>query len=355
MGVRSLLLRVAARRPRVLVVGVPGWRGVRLAVEAELARRGWPVADSPADADVLVVAGRAGPELAGAVDAVWAQLPGPRARAVVTAAGAPVGTALDAAAAALRADAGTGGADVEPSGHPDIGMADTAGDRDGLALDATSLRLGPVLTDWPAGLVVDATLQGDVLSAASVQVWGVRPGQRGSAARPNTVDRRDPAARPDPGLPADPRARAVLDRLDAAGRLLSLAGAGDLAARARRLRDDVLTGVDPAALAGPLFRLARRVAGDPVLRWSLRGVPADPDGTADAHDRLLEWTTGAATGGPAASRRSGGARSPDALPGLLVGLDLAAARLAVAALDPDTDAGPPSRAARPTAGAGRNG
>ena len=350
MGVRSLLLGLAARRPHVLLVAVPGWRGVRLATERELARRGWPLADSPADADVLLVAGRPVTDLAEAVDAVWAQLPGPRARAAVTSAAA-VGAALDDAAAALCSDAGTGGPDVDTSAHPDIGMADTAEERDGLALDATTLRLGPVLTDWPAGLVVEVTLQGDVVTAASAQVWAGAPaGSRTGAASTSASGARGR----DPGLPADPRARAAVDRLDAAGRLLSVAGAVDLAARTRRLRDELLGGADPARLSGRLFALARRVAGDRVLRWSLRAVPADPDGPDDAHDRLLEWTTSAAAADPGTRPRAA-RRDPAALTGLLVGLDLGAARLAVAALDPDTDAPLRPRTPAPTAGSGRRG
>ena len=41
------------------------------------------VATSAADADVLLVCGTPGPELAGVIDRLWDQLPGPRARAVV--------------------------------------------------------------------------------------------------------------------------------------------------------------------------------------------------------------------------------------------------------------------------------
>ena len=80
MDLTALLLRLAAKRPHVLVVPVPGATDVRLAVEAALARRGWPVATGPADADVLAVAGSPGPELAAVIARVWEQVPAPRAR-----------------------------------------------------------------------------------------------------------------------------------------------------------------------------------------------------------------------------------------------------------------------------------
>ena len=83
MDLTALLLRIAARRPHVLVVAVPGATGVRLALEAALARRGWPVATGPADADVLAVAGTPGPALSDVAEAVWAQVPAPRARIVI--------------------------------------------------------------------------------------------------------------------------------------------------------------------------------------------------------------------------------------------------------------------------------
>ena len=76
-------LRLIAR-PRPLLVEVPGSTGLRWAVESQLRDLGWVVAASPAEADLLVVCGRPGPELAAAVDVVWDQLPTPRARATGT-------------------------------------------------------------------------------------------------------------------------------------------------------------------------------------------------------------------------------------------------------------------------------
>ena len=70
-------------------------------MEAELTHRGWPLATSPADADLLVVAGSAGPELAAVVERTWAALPAPRARIEISMPSRAV-SALDGAAALLR-------------------------------------------------------------------------------------------------------------------------------------------------------------------------------------------------------------------------------------------------------------
>ncbi|MBW0107108.1 hypothetical protein I4I78_32240, partial [Pseudonocardia sp. KRD-291] len=80
MGLTDALLRAGAGRPHVLVVAALGGTAARLAVEAELARRAWPIATSPADTDILVVAGEPGTELAAVLARIWAQIPAPRAR-----------------------------------------------------------------------------------------------------------------------------------------------------------------------------------------------------------------------------------------------------------------------------------
>ncbi|MGY2078475.1 hypothetical protein [Modestobacter sp. SYSU DS0657] len=99
----GLTTRLATRRAAVLVTEVPGWAATRCAVEREVRSRGWRPALSPADADLLVVCGRPGPRLAAAVEHVWTQLPGPRARAAVTDP-ASAAAALDAALAELADD-----------------------------------------------------------------------------------------------------------------------------------------------------------------------------------------------------------------------------------------------------------
>ncbi|MGY1858190.1 hypothetical protein [Modestobacter sp. SYSU DS0290] len=101
----GLITRLATRRTAVLVTEAPGWAATRCAVERDARDRGWRLALSPADADLLVVCGRPGPRLAAAVDHVWTQLPGPRARTAVHEPAA-VAAALDAALAELADDAG---------------------------------------------------------------------------------------------------------------------------------------------------------------------------------------------------------------------------------------------------------
>jgi hypothetical protein len=379
----ALLLRIAARRPHVLVVAVPGATGVRLALEAALARRGWPIAAGPADADVLAVAGSPGPELAAVVDAVWEQVPAPRARIEVPAP-ADVDDRLDAAAALLaevehqrtqvvngheahggQGEHGERGGEVRHGGHgghPDhhehtepvgepaqhsghaghgsghgghpgrhehdgesaedhaghggghhhghggmvagLPMAELGPDRDGLTLDRLHLPLGPVLPDWPAGLVVRVTLQGDVIQEATAEVL--------DAGHAVPFEWPDAAAR----------------ELDGLARFLGVAGWPRAAAQARRLRDAVLAGDRIEAEAAAL---ARRIRRSRTLRWLIRGIPAGPTDVV----ALLAARLAAVEAAPAGLDRPGG--SPAQLGDLLVGAELAAARLIVAALDPDTD------------------
>ena len=75
------MLRAGAARPHVLIAAMPGGTAVRLAAEQELRRRGWPAAMTPADADVLLVAGDPAASFAGVLDAAWEAMPAPRARA----------------------------------------------------------------------------------------------------------------------------------------------------------------------------------------------------------------------------------------------------------------------------------
>ncbi|MHA6629458.1 hypothetical protein ACU61A_28815 [Pseudonocardia sichuanensis] len=324
MDLTAALLRIAARRPHVLVVAVPGATAVRLALEAALARCGWPAATGPADADVLAVAGVPGPRLAAVVERVWAQVPAPRARFAI-ADPAAVDTALDTATARLRDVGRQRTAPAErpddraepPQGHGDhrqhgqhgqhghgdmelpggLPMADLGEDRDGLTLDRLHVPLGPVLPDWPAGLVVRATLQGDVVQEAEAEVL-------------------------DPGPPfAWPNA--VARELDALARFLGVAGWPAPAARARALRDRALVGETPAEIGD----LVRRIRRSRTLWWSVRGLPAGRvDVAALLEGRLEAVGAGSSTG-----------RTVEELPGLLVGAELAAARLIVAAADPDTE------------------
>jgi hypothetical protein len=486
MDLTGLLLRVAARRPHVLVVAVPGATDVRLALEAALARRGWPVATGPADADVLAVAGSPGPELAAVVAAVWEQVPAPRAQ-IEASAPADVDEQLDAAAV-LLADAahqrsaprapeplhdghtpgrqggrshapelwdhrehedhaghgeqvdmgdqpghgdhaqhspqpepavhGSHGSGVEhrghaengshaepvenggsgdhrnsdgdgdgdgeqsdhadhighgqhsgheghaehgdhggPEGHSDQGaasgghgdggghhdhhghgggtvaglpMAELGADRDGLTLDRLHVPLGPVLPDWPAGLVVRVTLQGDVIQEASAEVLDA--GHAMPFEWPSTVAR----------------------ELDGLARILGVAGWPSAAVQARRLRDAVLAGDLVEAEAAALLRRIRRSR---ALRWLIRGIPAGSTDVAALLAARLAAVEAALPAVPppgvadaAPAPQHGGSVPPGepeyghnaavglaGLAGLLVGAELAAARLIVAAVDPDTD------------------
>lgn len=76
----SWFVTAASARPHVLIAAVPGYADLRIAAEVAAVRRHAVFATSAADADVLLVAGRPGPQLTRAIDVLWAQLPGPRAR-----------------------------------------------------------------------------------------------------------------------------------------------------------------------------------------------------------------------------------------------------------------------------------
>src|SRR3712207_300136 len=104
MDVIRRVQRWAWSRPRVLLVDAPGAHDLRWTVEAELDRRGWTCASSPAETDLLVVLGTAGEELSRAVDVLWSQVPQPRHRSSVGS-GTDVGRVLDTALDGLLATA----------------------------------------------------------------------------------------------------------------------------------------------------------------------------------------------------------------------------------------------------------
>ncbi len=396
MGVTGLLLRAGAYRPHVLVAAMPGAVQVRLAAEELLRRRGWPAAMTPADADILLVAGTPGEDIGDAVEAAWAAVPAPRARAR---AGKPgeVTAALDAARAELASVAGQrhkaphggptmsdavgGGHRHQDMGHgsqggdmsrehhghdmggmgmPDgLPMADRGGDRDGLTLDLLHVPLGPLLPDWPAGLVVRVTLQGDVVQQAEAGFLGLTAGVGSFWDEP--WRRAATGEQVTAGLAARRRAAAHLDSL---GRFLAVAGWDDAASAARMLRGEVLSDASASRLAPAVRRLAGRVGRSRVLAWSTRGmgildadhaagraVRADGDVTAryrrwcgDLADlaRLLDDASPLGDSALDPPRGRGDGQPPSAtllelLPGLLEGGELAAARLVVASLDPDPD------------------
>lgn len=326
--------------PRPLIVPALGGRAVRLAVERLTREWGWDQATAPAEADLLVVCGTPDAALAAALERVWAQLPSPRARVdlrSVDHVAAELGEARarladDLAHRAVTShtvDDGRGDHPVceEAGGLP---MADRAPDRDGLTLDQLHLTLGPVLADWPAGLAVRLTLQGDVVQSAQVDV------ARAPSVPARTVDgaRGDGRCARLPG--DDPPAAAALDGL---ARLLAVCGAATAARTARRLRDDLLAGtLDDAELR----RFARRLRRSRTLRWATDGVgrldERHGELGGDATRRWHRWLD-TAEGARVAADPAEGARTALAeLPGLLAGTELAVARVVVASLDPDLDA-----------------
>lgn len=343
MELMARLVRWSLARPRVLVVDAPGATGLRWHAEAELDRRGWPTAASPADADLLLVLGRPGPELTAAIDLLWSQIPHPRWRVAVEDRAA-LTARLDDALAALT-DTGAqrsavAQAPVDPWHGADgkvedevagLAMADMAPDRDGLDLDVLTVHLGPVLPGWPTGLVVRASMQGDVLTEVSA---------RG-------LDRQ----RWEPPATADGRDTAALLALDVLHRLLVVAGWPAKAAEVRRLRSHLL---DPDAAPSPPDRgRARRVIHgirtSRTLAWSTRGIghlPATahlPEALAgDVFDRVRRWCDIAEAAFADPALVDPGAPQPPAprlpanrLPALLEGAELAAARLVVASFDLD--------------------
>jgi hypothetical protein len=310
MGVRGWLARRAVRATRVLVVEGGNAFERRVAVERAVHGRGWRLAESPASADALVVVGDLGPELRDVVERLWDAMPGPRARAEATVVDAE--GALDDVAAALldparqSEDASTrapepdlardhgdmdhegmdhgdmdhgdmdhGGMDMAPGGIPLAGGSDE--DRDGLEMDELPLRLGPVLPGWPAGLVIDVALHGDLVVKASARVLG------------------SVAAGGDPES-ATPTVRAAR-HCDEAATVLDLCGWTEGAGLARSARDALLDRAGDDG-RGALIDLRHRVEHSRLLRWSLREVgvvteqhAADLDlpeaVVGDCRDRLL--------------------------------------------------------------------
>ncbi|MEU1719821.1 hypothetical protein [Nonomuraea sp. NPDC005692] len=343
MGLRGWLLRQAALRPRVLVVAAPYGTGARLLVEAEVDRRGWPVAASAAEASLMVVCGRPGAELAAAAGEVWRTVPVPRALVELPpdVAADEVVAALDDAVRVLGDEpgqwrqAGVLAAGRSGNGPDDTAMAERGADRDGLKLDRLHVPLGPVLADWPAGLVVETVLQGDVIQEA--QVRALPAGGTGDAFW---------APAPDMGR-QEARRRTAAARLDGLGRLLAVAGWPAAAADARRLRDRLLAGAVDERARRHCVRFTRRVRRSWVLRWMLRGAgelgpDAPPPLRGDALDRVRRWLDDVEALTEERSGPGGGGDVPvdgvlALLPGLLAGAELAVARLIVAGLDPDLD------------------
>jgi hypothetical protein len=277
---------------------------------------------------------------------------------------------MDAATTSM-AGMGMGGMHMGMDEGPVRGLplAHEGDDRDGLRLDRLHVPLGPVLPDWPAGLVVRLTLQGDVVQNAEPEVLG-----EGSGSFWDEPWRR--AAAGERVATAEAARHRAAAHLDSLGRFLSVAGWGAAATAARRLRDDILAGVPPGRLRPDARRFARRVGRSRTLAWLTSGLgvlTAADAAAAGAHGRAVgdvtaryrRWCDGldvavSALGdtsrlhpaslepprGPAGDAGPASAGLLAVLPGLLAGAELAAARLIVASLDPDLDEIPARAEAR---------
>jgi hypothetical protein len=427
VGLTGQLLRAGAARPHVLTVTAPGATAVRLAAEEQLRRRGWPVALSPADADILLACGDFAGPMAAAVTETWQAMPAPRARAAAVRP-AEVAPALDAARAAVADLAGQRvlaaqtavrgaardsphdgmdmsetpaghmgthmaamdmggmhGMDMDMDGAPgmqmggmgemDMGgmvvrgtaMARRGPDRDGLRLDQLHLPLGPVLPDWPAGLLLRLTLQGDVIQEAEAAALAGGDGSFWDEPWRRAADGQRVTT-------AEASRRRAAAHLDSLARLLGVAGWEAAATASRRLRDDVLAGKPGGGVRRDARRFTRRVGRSRVLAWLTSGL-----GVLDAADAAAARVTGpAAAGGDVTARYrrwcaelddavavledtsplrpaefgpprgwagAGGPPGTDegptglvaVLPRLLAGTEFAGARLVIASLDPDLD------------------
>ncbi|MEH0844809.1 hypothetical protein V6U81_20705 [Micromonospora sp. CPCC 205711] len=399
MGLSEALGRIAVRHAHVLVAEVPGHWLTRAAVERHVLARGWRLALSPADADILAVCGPPCPHLSEPLHRLWEQLPGPRARIQLESPQAVLPALLAAEQDLLdltrqRADsrdrspdhaapgqaqpgerhpheghapheahghdhsherphcgaehADHGGGDGGHAGHGGMGHAGMAHGGMDMAPGGIPLAGGGEDRD---GLEMDLLhlRLGPVLAywPAGLVLRCTLQGDAIVDAETSLVGVDDPAA-PAQARPAseDPR-RFAARRCDNAASLLGLAGWDHAASRARRIRDALLFTEDRDGPARELHRLRRMVGRSRSLRWSLRRVgPLDvqqtadrdlPDAmTGDVRDRLLAMLDRAA-GGIAGQRPTGPSSGVpvDAIPDLVRGWDLATARLIVASLDLD--------------------
>lgn len=358
MGLSHIIARLAVHAAKVLIVESPGQWRIRISLEQCMLERGWRRAWSPADADILATCGDPGSEFAEIVKNLWAEMPGPRVQMHLTSQ-SDIPSALDHAAARLvdvqyqqqdaeqRADQpvltdsnddAENGHDHDALGHDHremehgqhhdhaamtvkgLPLAQGGEDRDGLEMDELQVPLGPVLPCWPAGLVLECTMHGDVIVAAEAFILG--------------QDQQAQTGKPQPALRCD----GVMD-------LLELAGASNLAVRARRVRDAILHNDWHTARDG-LEKLRRRITSSRMLGWSLAGVleisQADqnrydlPQSTrGDAYDRLraaMVMAEQEITGQTVASGDQLSVPWPT-VANLIVGSELATARLAVASLN----------------------
>lgn len=118
MELRRRLARTAMARPGVLLAVCPGATRERLAVEAELAQRGWHCVTVPAEADLLVIVGDRDAEESDWVANLWRAMPAPKSRVLLTNT-EQVTETLDQGLAELRR-----GEPARPVGAPDGGQGE---------------------------------------------------------------------------------------------------------------------------------------------------------------------------------------------------------------------------------------
>lgn len=216
---------------------------------------------------------------------------------------------------------GQSGHDMDHSGHGmdmsgpgGIPLAGGSEDRDGLEMDATHLTLGPILSDWPAALVVHCTLHGDLVTDVEIEWCDANELPAGSV--------REDAAR----------------LCDAASRVLAVVGWDPMAAQARRVRNDLIGDVPLEKVRPRLVRLTRRAERSRTLAWSAKGIAADE--SIDPRGTLIGWlrTCSALLDPEAAppSRLALGSAADSAtsevIRSAVVGQELSAVRLIVASL-----------------------
>ncbi len=205
-------------------------------------------------------------------------------------------------------DMGMGmGMDMDMSGPAGIALAGGSDDRDGLEMDETHLTLGPLLSGWPADLILHCTLHGDVVTDARVHRL------------------------PGGGRTEQPPETARL--LDDAARLLMLAGWEPAAQELARLRNESLHPMDPERTLVRLRRVTARARHSRTLRWTLKSISTV--GGTPVRDRLLQWLDTAQElltrpAIPAAAPVH--AVAPEEIRRAVLGQELSATRLIVAAL-----------------------
>lgn len=308
MDVIASLRGAAYARPHVLTVAAPGATGIRIEVERFARARGWPMADSPADADVLVEAGQLSDGLRDAADLVERQLGEPYVRVALSDA-AEVEAGLDDAPSALATARPVG---RPPGDWPEPPMAGRAADRDGLALDVLRIPFGPIVPHWPAGLRLALDVQGDIVQACEVERLGVT----GASSFWSTAG--SSAAR----------------SLDRVARLLAIAGRAGTGQRCRVLRDRALAGERDGRFADDVLDTARRIRRSRLLRALLAGVGETTD-AGDAWQRLSGWLADATGSEPEVRGQPSSREWLDRLPDLVTGHELTTVRLIVASIDVD--------------------